>query len=453
MNREARGGTAHAGGQPVSIAQAVSVSEGPTSKITEVVSEDDPTQASAVSCIKVVSIAVDKKIVGQACATLMRMSAVAAIIEKAMVDKWVRVEDDDYKQPGHSAKQPRMQGPATRSGTAGLATKPSLPLQILTDTTPEPDSESEEDAPIVLERTRVRSETIHLAPSAGNSQSQAEPPAALRQGATKKAPREVKPVPPINWMRGQKQYSLQDALIDVTPKISFPQLLDVSPRLRRELAELLRSSIPRARKQGKASVPVGNIALAKNTSVMLTEAHGDDEVNCLYIDAWIGKKLFGDVLVDGGAMLDLISQETAESLALEKHVVKKSGMRLADNRLLRLDYYVWADLIVAGVIARIKAYIVPVSVTYKILLSRRWLKRVHGVEYHESNILYIEGVDKIKRKVCGKPAAKQGIEVVRLPAEYREDEGVENEVAEDAIEVRLHELDHWDEDEEQEEEV
>ena len=99
------------------------------------------------------------------------------------------------------------------------------------------------------------------------------------------------------------------------------------------------------------------------------------------------------------------------------------------------------------------AYIVLVSVTCKILLSRRWLKRVRGVEYHESNILFIEGVDKIKRKVCGKPAAKQEIEVVRLPAEYREDAGVESEEAEDAIEVLLHELDHWDEDEKQEEEV
>ena len=87
--------------------------------------------------------------------------------------------------------------------------------------------------------------------------------------------RQVKPEPPINWIRGQKQYSLEDALNDVTPKISFPQLLDVSPHLRRELAELLRSSVPRARKKGKAPVPAGNVALAKNTPVILTEAHGD----------------------------------------------------------------------------------------------------------------------------------------------------------------------------------
>ena len=127
-------------------------------------------------------------------------------------------------------------------------------------------------------------------------------------------------------------------------------------------------------------------------------------------------------------------------------------MRLADDSLVRLDYYVWADIIVAGVVARIKAYIVPVSVTYKVLLSRRWLKRVKGIEYHESNVLYIEGIDAVKRKVRGKPASKQEIEVVRLPEEQGRVMEVESEEAEDAIEVLLHELDHWGDEWESDEE-
>ena len=91
-------------------------------------------------------------------------------------------------------------------------------------------------------------------------------------------------------MRGQKQYSLQDALNDVTPKISFPQLLDVSPQLRRELAELLRSSVPRTRKKTKGGssgqeMDASAATLAKKTPLALTEAHSDEEVTCLYIDA------------------------------------------------------------------------------------------------------------------------------------------------------------------------
>ena len=77
---------------------------------------------------------------------------------------------------------------------------------------------------------------------------------------------------------------------------------------------------------------------------------------------------------------------------------------------------------------------------------------MRGIEYHESNILYIEGVDGIKRKVQGKPATTEETEVVRLPTEYGEATKAENEEAEDAIEVLLHELDHWDEGEEDGEE-
>ena len=138
--------------QQVSTAQSVNASEESGSRITEIVGEAGIVKASPISYIMLVSVAVDKKIVGQACGTIMRMPAVAAIFEEALVDKRVRVEeDDDYEQPARSAKKPRTQGPATRSGYAGSGKSIALP-QILTDTSPEPDSESKEDVPIVLER-------------------------------------------------------------------------------------------------------------------------------------------------------------------------------------------------------------------------------------------------------------------------------------------------------------
>lgn len=264
--------------------------------------------------------------------------------------------------------------------------------------------------PIVLERPRARNEAPET------QQTGSVEPQVVNKRPAKSATRSVGPVPLINWMRGQKQYTLQDALNEVTPKISFPQLLDVSPRLRKELGELVRSSVPRARKRGKGKEPVlaSNAALAEDTPVILTKAYGDYEVSCLFIDAGVGNKLVGNILVHCGAMLDLISQETAENLGLDKHVVMGLGMRLAGDSLVRLDYYVSADIIVAGGVARIKAYVVPVSVTYKVLLSRRWLKRVRGIGYHKSNILYIGGIDAVKRKVQGKPASKQDIELVRF---------------------------------------
>ena len=115
--------TTPAGARSVSAAQVVSTQGEPDviagSRITEVSSDDDLAKVNPVSCIKEVSVVADKKFMGQACATLMRMPAVAAIFEKAMVNKRVRVDDDHYEQPGRSSKQPRTQGPATRSGGAG----------------------------------------------------------------------------------------------------------------------------------------------------------------------------------------------------------------------------------------------------------------------------------------------------------------------------------------------
>ena len=432
---------------PASIVPRVSVAN-EVRRLTEITEEEQ--QLSPVSCIKVVSVAADKNIVGAACSTLMRMPAVAAIFEKAMIDKRVRIDDDDYEQPVRGTKQPRIEHPTTRSGTA-TGSSQCQQLQVLTDTTPEPDSSDDEEAIVLQPGARIPRVVETPPQTQGQPQTKVpvstplvQPPMVTRKGITVKTG--FKPVPPINWMQGQKQYSLQDALNDVTPKISFPQLLDVSPRLRRELAELLRSSVPRVRKKGKGKTTQAStdmVGVVKHTPLIMTEAHDDGEVNCLYIDAWIGDHLVSDVLVDGGAMLDLISQKVVKKLKLEKHLVKGLGMRLADDSLVRLDHYVWADVIVAGVVARIKAYVVPVFVTYKVLLSRRWLKRVHCIEYHETNILHIEGMDRIRREVKGKPASKEEVEIVRIEPDHSVQE-VESDEAEEAIEILLHKLDHWE---------
>ena len=97
------------------------VETGQVNRVTEVVNEE----LSPVSCVKIISVAVVKNIVGAACYMLMRMPAVAAIFKKAMADKRVRVEDEDYEQPIPGPKQPRIERPATRSGgTTGPVNRP-----------------------------------------------------------------------------------------------------------------------------------------------------------------------------------------------------------------------------------------------------------------------------------------------------------------------------------------
>jgi len=258
---------------------------------------------------------------------------------------------------------------------------------------------------------------------------------------------------PINWMKGEVPFTIHDALNGSnTPlQITLPQLLHCSPRLRRDLAELLRSSIPRMRKKknhkGKKPLePVGlhSQKLSIGNEVISEASPGAEEnVECLYIEAWIGNMKIPEVLVDAGAMLDLISSKLVDTLQLERFPVSGLGMRLAHDRLVVLKSYVWLDVVVASVLARVKAYEVAVSQTYQLLLSGRWLKRVRAVEYHDSRTLFIEGSDRVRRTVPAIPSG--GIEVkmenIQPPSFF----DIDDEDAEDAVDTLLNELDHWQE--------
>ena len=245
-------------------------------------------------------------------------------------------------------------------------------------------------------------------------------------------------------MKGLDPYNIETAMISVKPEISFPQLLDVSPRLRRELAVLLRSSQPRTRKKKTPEVQIDQVA----GPIKVTDAAPDSHVKCMYITVWCKGVEIPDVLVDGGAMIDLIAKDVVERLGLEKHNVHDLGMRLADDSLVPLESYVWLDVNVEGVVARVRAYVRPVTVTYKILLSRRWLKQMKGVEHHATNTLIIQGIDGVQRSTKGRPAPPPDLEIVELrnskcPADntvHVDDE----QSANNAVEALLLELDQWE---------
>ena len=101
----------------------------------------------------------------------------------------------------------------------------------------------------------------------------------------------------------------------------------------------------------------------------------------------------------------------------------------------------WIDIVVAGILARIKAYEVTISQTYQLVLSRRWLRRVRAVEYHDTQMLFIERGDRVRRKVPGVAAGQVEVKMESLEPPLEMD--VEDEEAEEAIETLLHELDHW----------
>jgi len=157
-------------------------------------------------------------------------------------------------------------------------------------------------------------------------------------------------------MKGQVPFTIQDALNGPSPglSITLPQLLDCSPRLRRDLAELLRSSIPRTRKKNSTGskgqshpISLHSTKFIVGPEVTSEASPGiEDNIECLYIEAWIRSFKVPEVLVDAGAMLDLVSTKLVDQLRLERFPVSGLGMRLADDRLVVLKHYVWIDVVV-----------------------------------------------------------------------------------------------------------
>jgi hypothetical protein len=248
---------------------------------------------------------------------------------------------------------------------------------------------------------------------------------------------------PIKLMRNEAKYDLEAILRDIVPKISLPQLLDISPGLRQELKDLLQSTISRLRK--KRVIPLA----AFGAPVVTAIAREDQDVSCLYIVSYVNGYRVVLTLVDGGAQIELISEAVVKAIGCKTYSCKDMAMRLANDSIVPLPCYAWLDVNVSGVLARIKAYVMPIEMSFQLLLSRRWLSRVQAIEYHANNVLHIKGIDRVVHMVPGSLVNSKGSIFVAsqqtLPREDEEDLAFDDaEAAEQAIDIVLDELDHWE---------
>jgi hypothetical protein len=173
-------------------------------------------------------------------------------------------------------------------------------------------------------------------------------------------------------------------------------------------------------------------------------------------------------LVDGGAQIELVSEAVVRQIGCKTYPCKDTAMRLANDSVVPLPCYAWLDINVSGVLARVKAYVMPIEMSFLILLSRRWLSRVQAVEDHAKNIIYIKGSDGVVHSVFGSPAP--AVPSIGIASQQAIDakEGQSNDTdsdmdidmpfddadaAEQAIDILLDELDHWDEDHEPDEDL
>ena len=226
--------------------------------------------------------------ISSACAILSRLLPVLAIIQDVMAGKRTRTQDDEGTEwipAERQTKAPRMQ--QTDAETIDRGNKESggediLDSVVVRPTTGDggrtamrsfPDKEAEtrarrasteESDDVMIEEVETPTPSPIVVLSPGNTDSRnhetgdrsrnslpfaadlerdagVQVPEWLQRNPKKTAKKAMNPVP-MNLMKGLDPYRIAEAMVRIKPEISFPQLLDVSPRLRRELALLLRWS-------------------------------------------------------------------------------------------------------------------------------------------------------------------------------------------------------------------
>ena len=86
----------------------------------------------------------------------------------------------------------------------------------------------------------------------------------------------------------------------------------------------------------------------------------------------------GRILIDGGAVVNLMPEGVARRLGLELEDNDDIVIRMATDETRPIHQCTTFDLDVAGVVASIKVYVVDIPQSYSLLLGRRWLYQVRA---------------------------------------------------------------------------
>ncbi|KAF3931540.1 hypothetical protein ABW19_dt0207709 [Dactylella cylindrospora] len=209
----------------------------------------------------------------------------------------------------------------------------------------------------------------------------------------------------VKMIEGEGQFDVKQSLNKTMVTLSLAQLVQLSPRVRATIADLLRLT-SRGKKQTAA-------ALLKEP-VEADKAWDDDNLTVgLYIDSWVEGDYVPKTLADGGATVELISQKYVDKRGLKKiPVTDGTTLKLANEGENEVAYYVWIRVNVQGIVCNLKAYVMPVEDVYTVLLGRSWLRRVRAIDHTHEHKLTIQGIKGLIKEVKGVNAPRRKIDVV-----------------------------------------
>ena len=205
---------------------------------------------------------------------------------------------------------------------------------------------------------------------------------------------------PIRVIGSGERFSIAKVLRETYVTIPLAQLLDRSEATRKEFAWFLQDATPRFRvRRVKIRDPVSFVSdkvyegrdrtnqLMICAPAVTSEALEDDgRSSPMFVEAWIGDKKILRTLLDGGSLVELISERMASQISACTYVDNGKEISLADNHTTVLKRYMHLPVNVSGVRAFVKSYIINAN-TYDLLLGVRWMRRVrHAVDYGEGQV-------------------------------------------------------------------
>ena len=164
---------------------------------------------------------------------------------------------------------------------------------------------------------------------------------------------------------GQSSYSLKEDITNRKADVTFGQLIEMVPKLKRQWKNLVS---PMEKEREKGSVKV--LAMDELPAI------------CPIVDVWHKRKNLGQGYVDGGAQICVTTQTCAEKMGLVVGGVSDFRIRLANRQKVKCLGVV-RDLEVEAYAVKtvVDFHVMPARLgAYPIILGRPWLCAVSAVQ-------------------------------------------------------------------------
>ncbi|MCO5548055.1 hypothetical protein L7F22_001511 [Adiantum nelumboides] len=206
---------------------------------------------------------------------------------------------------------------------------------------------------------------------------------------------------------GQGNYDLREDLTTQKADVTFGQLVELVPKLKRQWKKLVN---PMEKEPDKGSVRV--LAIDEFLDI------------CPIVDVWHKRKNLGQGYVDGGAQICVITQTCVERMGLAVQGVSGFRIRLANHQKVKcLGVVKSLEIEAYAVKTVVDFHVMPVGLgAYPIILGRPWLRAVNAVQDWKQGTI----------SLCGKTGGKKLFDMNRRKPLHEESEEGEDSSEEDS---------------------